>query len=181
MAPYPAPGGVLALDLGGTLGWAYGHIRQNQPLYGRLKLRVRGEDEDDRFVRLSNAAYDLFTQYRPARLLIEAALPFAALNNQASAYQQYGMRAIARCEARRAGLPRPQEYSADLVRHEVLGRARFPKGEAKKHVLRWARQSGFKLSDEEHDIADALALWEYYCARLRLGLFGTDPALLTHD
>jgi Holliday junction resolvasome RuvABC endonuclease subunit len=176
----PAPGGVLAFDLGGTVGWAYGHIRTNQPYYGSFKVRLPRELEGERYVRLSNALCGLLKLLKPSKVIIEAPLPHAALNNQAAANQQYGMRAIGMCEVARVGL-NAEHYSADLVRYEVLGRARFPKGQAKKYVLQWARQSGFRLLDDQHDIADALALWEYYCSRLRMGLHGNDPALLTQQ
>lgn len=179
MAPHPAPGGVLALDLGSTVGWAYGHIEQQRAASGRWRLRFEGEGEGDRYRRLSNETYETLERLQPSRLIVEAPLVLAASasaghQSDRSVNQQRGLRAIVWCEASRMGM-RPQEFSADLVRYELLGRSRFKKGTIKQIIVAWAKDQGYRPVD--HNEADAIALWTYWADAQRRGL-GINPAVL---
>jgi Holliday junction resolvasome RuvABC endonuclease subunit len=164
---HPAPGGVLALDLGGTIGWSYGPIEMRHPVSGHVILRVEGEIECDRFMRASNAVYELLEKHGPTTVIVEAPLNIAAMNGDRAARQQLGLVGVASAEIARYGL-RPLEFSADLVRYELLGRQRFPKGTVKDHVWAWCRANGYR--PEDHNEADSIALWAYYAGQLRRGL-----------
>ena len=139
-------------------------------------LKVTGELERDRYMRLSNAVWEALDQWRPSRLIVEAPLHIAAMHHDGAARQQLGLRAIVLCESSRAETPIPEEYSADLVRQEMLGRSHFPKGTVKRHVIQWARDNGFRPADDNE--ADAICLWSYYDRQIKRGSRGKDPAII---
>jgi Holliday junction resolvasome RuvABC endonuclease subunit len=165
---------LLALDLAGVSGWAAGAIEHRQPEFGHARLKVSGFPEEDRFVRCENLVLDLCERFKPDKVVIEAPLPLMAQTTDKVARQQYGLNAAARMGAARAGL-RCEEYSADMVRGELLGRTRFPKGEVKRLVLDWVKREGYVVN--VHDEADAIALWTFYARQMRMG-YNITPGML---
>ncbi len=178
MAPFPPPGGVLALDLGGVVGWCYGHLRGARPTFGHWVCKLEGELEGERYLRLSNVLWETFDRLKPDRLIIERALRAGAMHNDFAMNQQIGMRAIALAEAARCQLAIPHFFTTDLIRHEMLGRMRFKKGKAKEAVLAWVRREGYVVANDNE--ADAIILWRYWVDAQRRGL-GINPALLWED
>lgn len=161
----PAEGGVLALDLAGIVGWAYGHVHQRRPIFGRWPLPKVG-GEGGRYATFENELAAAMERLHPSAMVIEAPLSFQALlghSDAATVQQQYTLRGIAYMWGYRDRC-RVSEVSADLVRYEVLGQSRFPKGEVKGHVVRWCMRHGMNVPD--HNAGDAVLTWEWHRRRV---------------
>jgi hypothetical protein len=167
MAPFPAPGGVLALDLGSTTGWAYGHVDQKTPAFGHWHCKLEGDWEGERYMRLSNQVWQAFEDLKPSKVVLEAALKAGAMHNDYAMNQQVGMRASVLEQMARHNLSRPFFFSTNLIRAEMLGRSWFPKGKAKEAVKAWARREGYLVANDHQ--ADAICLWRYWVDAQRHG------------
>jgi Holliday junction resolvasome RuvABC endonuclease subunit len=160
------PGGILALDLAGIVGWAYGHLRDQAPRFGTWVLPHHG-GEGARYAAFENEMAAAMDQLRPSRVMLEAPLSFQALmgvSNFRVMAQQYTLRGIAYAEAWRASCP-IGEVSADLVRRELLGRGHFAKDTVKREVLRWCLARGWRVPD--HNAGDAAMVWQWLVTQLR--------------
>lgn len=158
-------GGLLTLDLSGTVGVAYGHKGDERPWSTSWRLS-RGSDLAPRFGGFENELVAALDLYRPRRVVMEAPLPS---NRQASTFvarQQFGLAAITELNCWRAGVD-CRETSCDAVRLAVLGRCRFAGGteEAKRTVMTWCRAQGWNPVD--HNAGDSLVLWAYSTGRVR--------------
>jgi Holliday junction resolvasome RuvABC endonuclease subunit len=171
-----APGGILALDLAGDTGWAYGHVHDRTPDCGVIRL-PRPAEYGERVAAIQNELERLCEDLQPQKVIIEAALPLAALAGHTTfdtVRQQFAFNGAAHAAAWRVYAAR-EEISADVVRTELLGRCRLTKREQdagrtmKDLVTDYCRQRGWKPPD--HNAADALMIWAWHVGRLR----GTRP------
>jgi Holliday junction resolvasome RuvABC endonuclease subunit len=156
----PPQGGVLALDLSLSTGWALGGINDADPISG--VWRLPGIDNLGRaFTALSNELEDAIALHQPRWVVAEAPLPDI---RQTSARLLLGLSAHVESSCYRMGVP-CFEVAVTTVRATVMGTGRFPKGEAKQHVLAWCARRGWTdLTDDE---ADARLVWLYACLQLR--------------
>jgi hypothetical protein len=154
----PAPGGVIALDLGGmTCGWAYGHMTDRSPIFGSWHMpKVGGEGA--RFAALENELASAMELLQPTDMILEAMLPLMAQTNMVTFRIQAGMRAMAASEAWRASCAF-SERDVWTIRHEVIGQASFPKGRTKSEVVRFCREQGWPVQDDHQ--ADACITWRW--------------------
>lgn len=156
----PGPGGVLALDLSRTTGWAYGGINDREPISGVWHLP--GLDNLGRaFCALVSELEAACSAYQPGWVIAERPL-FEKRQTSASLLQGLSYHAESTCF--RLRIPFADE-SSTTIRARVMGRGRFPTGTAKDHVIAWcARQGWTGLGDDE---ADARVTWIYGCLLLR--------------
>lgn len=159
-------GGVLALDLAGVVGWAYGHLHARVPWFGTWHLPVIG-GEGARYAAFENELAPAMQRWCPSAMIIEAPLPLMALATHSSfrvAAQQLTLRGFALSEAYRGSCPY-HEIDAATVRGEVLGQRHFAKNTVKREVLRGCYERGWRVPD--HNAGDACLTWEWY--RMRVG------------
>lgn len=159
-------GGVLSLDLAGTIGWAYGTLDDINPTCGCWVL-PRKMIEGGRFVALENMLAGAVDTLRPSEIIVEASLSLQALarsSNIRITCQQLTLRGIAHMEAYRANIPISEVTSFD-VRRDIIGVGRFKKGEAKDEVMAACRLFGWDVPD--HNAADACLTWAWRTRRIR--------------
>lgn len=157
------PGGVLALDLSSTTGWAYGQIGDRDPAFGVWHLPHSG-GEGRRYASFENELAAAMDRWAPANLILEAPLPLMAQTHARTAQQQYTLRGIAYAEGYRASAS-VSEIDALTARAEVLGRGRFSKDTVKREVVRYCRGRGLKVPD--HNAGDAVVIWTWFTDRVR--------------
>lgn len=159
-------GGVLALDLASTVGYAYGDLAERLPVaFGIWKLpKVGGEGA--RYAAFENMLSAMCERVRPSKLILEAPLPLMAQTQGRIAQQQYTLRGFAYAEGYRQSAT-VLEVSADLVRNALLGRSRFGTDKVKVEVVAYVRRLGLRVP--EHNSADAAMVWLW----LRGQLHGT--------
>lgn len=157
------PGGVLALDLSRTTGWAYGHAGNRVPAFGVWHL-PNGGLEGARYAAFENVLADAMDRLAPSCLVLEAPLPLMAQTHAKTAQQQYTLRGFACAEAWR-GSAALHEVDAFTVRAEVLGKGRFAKDQVKREVVRYCRGRGLKVPD--HNAGDAVLVWIWFTDRAR--------------
>jgi hypothetical protein len=152
-------GGILALDLGARLGWAYGLTEDEWPSVGIWKLKG---SEASRFASLEKNLILFCNISKPRTFVLEAPLVPSAMSNDYGVRAAYGYRAIVLAEVhrRRADLV---EQTVQVVRTDRLGANSFPKGAVKHEVVNYWRRRGFLIRD--HNAADAALLWEWYRCR----------------
>jgi len=162
----PMPGGVLTLDLAGIIGWAYGHIADASPIFGRWILPHIG-GEGARYAAAENEIAAAMDRFAPSYVVCEAPLSFQALlgvSNMRVMCQQYTLRGIAYAEAWRASCP-ISEISSDIVRRELLGQSHFAKDTVKREVVRFCHKRGWKVPD--HNAGDACMVWAWHRGQMR--------------
>lgn len=160
-----APGGVLALDLSSSVGWAYGSLDAVVPAFGVWLLPHTG-GEGGRFAAFENALAAAMDQMVPSRVVVEAPLSFQALlgvSNMRVMCQQYTLRGFAYAEAWRANVP-ISEVSSDIVRLAMLGQSRFAKGTVKREVVAYCRARGWRVPD--HNAGDACLVWAWFVGQV---------------
>ena len=155
------PGGIFALDLSSSVGWAYGRVDDVQPLTG-VWLLPRDKPHGARFAAYENELIDALARFQPGEVIMEAPmrLKAAATRSEAAARHQIGLAAYTEGEWwRHAGQP---TYEADVnaVRLNVLGQCRWPsRDEVKPAIVSWCRDMGWNITD--HNAGDAAVLWWY--------------------
>lgn len=158
-------GGVLALDLASTVGWAYGQIG-DRPRFGTWKLPHIG-GEGGRYAAFENELIAAMDLHKPSHLILEKPLSFAALLGSSNArvvQQQYTLRGFAFAEGYRKSCS-VSEVSSDMVRLELLGQSRFAKDTVKREVMRFCLRHGYKVPD--HNAGDAVMVWLWHQGRVR--------------
>ena len=161
------PGGILALDLASTVGWAYGPIVSEgaTPTCGAWILPNIG-GIGAKCAAFENELLDSISLFQPSHIVMEAALPAKAQSSQWSAEAAIGLSCYAQGTAYRHDID-ISKISALTVRKVILGRGTFPKGEAKDFVQAFCREQGWRFPT--HDAADALVTWLYASRRISVG------------
>jgi hypothetical protein len=158
-----APGGLLALDLSSTCGYAVGPLAARVPtLTGTWHLPHTG-GEGARYTALANELAEALMLWRPSRLVLEAPLPLPAQTTFRSAAQQFGLRAIAYSEGYRASCV-VSEIDCLTVRAEVMGQRRISKDIAKREAVLFCKRRGIGVNS--HHAADAALVWLWLRERL---------------
>lgn len=162
-----SPGGVLALDLSGTTGWAYGSPGM-APRFGCWKLPMIG-GEGCRYAAFENVLADAVATFAPGQIVLEASLSLQALASASTievARQQLTLRGLAYSEAYRASVL-ITEIDAYSVRLAMLGTGHFKKGAVKREVIAYCRTRGLNVPD--HNAGDAVLTWLWQTTRMRGG------------
>lgn len=160
-------GGILALDLSLTTGWAYGGLRANTPQIGRWFLNGGLARMGESWVDLQNRLEDLMAVQRPS--LVVYALPYVKL--QTSGRLGLGLAAHAESSCYRMKID-VREIPEGTARKGVLGRGGFAerdedkriiKGSASKNAkaasLAWCEGKGWPVRDDNE--SDACVIWEF--------------------
>ncbi len=163
--PRSAAGQVLALDLASTCGFAVGGFG-TRPRFGSVVLR--GDEVVHRMAALREWLDEQDGFAGITAVVLEAAI-IGDHRSMAAAEILTSLQATARLWAYDLQVPLLTVASA-TARKQVLGTGRFPKGEAKAHVLAWARREGFDTASL--DAADALCLWR----AVEMATLGLPPA-----
>jgi hypothetical protein len=150
------PGGILALDLSSSVGWAYGNPDDRVPLCGVWVLPTG--DLGRLLASFENELEDAIIFHRPALIMCEAPLPPTHRSNASTWRHQLGLAALAESTAYRHDI-RFREQACSTIRLSVLGTARFPNGDPKDAVLAYCRTMGWTVPD--HNAGDACVVWQY--------------------
>lgn len=164
------PSDVLGLDLGSNrTGFAYGPVGRT-PQSGVVVLRKADEHESIAYSNLLAFLAQRFSAGPPRMVVKEAPLPVAAFAREGSAQSlviTYGMHAVCEAACVRFGV---EFYNAadSTVRKHFIGVGRTGSRRATKAmVIARCQQLGYISRDEaDEDRADALATWDFACARL---------------
>lgn len=162
-----APGGILALDLSGIVGHAYGPATTARvaPLCGAWTLPKHG-GLGARMAAFENELIAAIALHDPRCIVMEAPLPPTGQASTMVAMQQFGLAAMTESAAYRASVP-VYQIASSTVRKAIMGTGRFPTGEAKQHVLAWCLNQGWPVPD--HNAADACIVWLYAARKIAAG------------
>ena len=151
-------GGILALDLATTTGWAEG-LPGERPTSGTVRLAPVGSPPEAVFGGLLAFLAPRMTAFRYRMVIWEAPLdPRHLKTNVNTARVLLGLPAVAGAVAHQTGHYGANEASVHDVRSFTLGK-RPAKGEAKRAVMDAMRARGFDPRDDNE--ADAISLWIY--------------------
>ena len=162
-------GGILALDLSSTVGWAYGLPGRGPALdFGSWALaRTSNDTMGSRFASFDNELRAALKRFRPQHLCLEAPLPPQAQTNATSCRIAYGLDAIARGNAYRFSCAvhaiDTRSARAEVVPKPPRGMFRDDKV-SKDTIIAWAKSQGRAVTNDHQ--ADALVILEYYRHRL---------------
>lgn len=157
---------VLALDLATSTGFAVGNVR-GDPVAWTLHLKAKPHDL--RFREFGLALNDVIEEHRPTHVVAEAGFVNIVKNkwgkSQAGPAEKvlFGLRGAAMTVAGIWGL-RTEELTVGEVRKHFLGVVPKKSEDQKKAVMTRCRTVGWGYDD--NNSADALALWDCYCAKL---------------
>jgi hypothetical protein len=143
---------VLALDLGTATGWCMGAF-QARPRCGAITLR--GVEPVHRQAALRDWL-DEQDQFRGITAVVVEAALIGQFSSQQAEMVTIALHSTVALWAFDLEIP-VYPIASSTVRAQMLGTARFPKGEAKKHVMAWCRGAGFTGASD--DAADAVLTW----------------------
>lgn len=149
-------GGILALDIASTTGWAEG-LPGERPVCGSIKFKGK---QHDRMAEMLIFLGNRLSAFRYRMVIFESPLDprwMGKATNFATTRLLLGLFGVAEAVAIRTGHT-PREASVSDVRLHMLG-CRPKAADAKAMVMGKARELGFP--DVGHDAADALMLWHY--------------------
>jgi hypothetical protein len=156
---------ILALDIATRMGWALGKPGE-VPRAGTVRF---GSDDASLWARYAHAltwAIDQFIHKpgeRVTRLVIEDQLNPQAFSSKEGAELLYGLPAIIAACAYHRGIYKIERHKVADVRGLFIGRRGLKTNDAKAAVMRRCRQLGWAVG-EDHNAADACALWAYDCS-----------------
>lgn len=167
----PAPGGILALDLSGIVGWSYIGLTDECGLRGGVwPLPRRSISPGAQGVALENKIIDACNTWEPSLILFEAPPPVSASMKSTTAlvlYQQYGLAQITECAAYRMETQVMQERP-QTVRVQVMGKGNgniTTKAKGAGVIQDWLREN-YGVETVDHNAADAVLL-AIHGARMR--------------
>ena len=160
-------GGILALDLSLSTGFAYGGLQSSAPLIGRWFLNGGIHAMGEAWVDLQNRLEDFIALQRPS--LIVYALPYAKL--QTTARLGLGLAAHAESSGFRMDV-KVREIPEGTARKGVLGRGGFAERDEHKRIIKgsasrnakaasmmWCEGKGWPVRDDNE--SDACVIWEF--------------------
>lgn len=160
----PGPGGVLALDLSLTTGFAYGNLGE-RPIWGHWNIGKMSSSGEALAV-LEDHCDDAIRLHRPRALVYEAPIPANRSKNGADTIELLlQLCGIAKLISVRHGIPYYHQ-NVTQARSKVLGKS--PRGkseEVKPVIIEWAKGRGWDVRGQD-DEADALLLLQ--CAVVTL-------------
>jgi|SRR6267142_2534289 len=166
--PPPAPKPFIAcFDSATAVGVCDGTVGAAKPRMITWDLREGGESRPARLLHLSRHLGAYYRENRVDFAFVEAPLPIAVMMDIGASDETVqmlrGVVAIIETVSARANVPiawwRVQE-----ARKAVTGRSTFPRGTAKREVMKHLRMLGHEPEDDNQ--ADALVGWLYQSALL---------------
>lgn len=146
------PHNVLALDLAGVTGWAYG-LPDDTPTAGAAAISA--EDDGRSYKALAALIRSLLKEAPITAVAIEAPIHMVGRTTFKTGMRLQGYNAIAKLVAAEARLP-VVDAPVNSVRVAFIGKA--PKKDvAKELILAECRRCGVAVKD--HNAADAVAIW----------------------
>jgi hypothetical protein len=159
---------ILALDLAKRTGWARGILNTEELLeFGSVTFGKENASNYARFAHALRWAVDIFKNDPPDVLVIEAPIQVQAFSVQQGAKILFGLPAVITAVAHECGVYAIHEHDVRDIRNLFIGHRRLKTQQAKEATMRRCKQLGWKV--EDHNAADACALWAYECARVRPG------------
>jgi Holliday junction resolvasome RuvABC endonuclease subunit len=157
---------ITALDLATKTGVCHGPAGSPRPLLETWSLAAASE-RPNRLVLLDEMLERHIADFKPAAIYYEAPLPIAVLIQIGARDQTIQMLrslvAVAEQACARNGV-KVGSWQVQAARHAVMGRGRFKRGEAKKHVMAFCRMLNYMPANDNE--ADALVGWLYQSALL---------------
>jgi hypothetical protein len=158
---------ILALDLAKRTGWARGRLDSEAPTFGSISFGKDGASNYARFAHALRWAVDIFKNDPPDVLVIEAPISVQAFSMQQGAKILFGLPAVITGVAYECGVFTIHEYDVRDIRGMFTGHRSLKTDIAKAATVRRCKQLGWNV--EDHNAADACALWMYQCARVHPG------------
>lgn len=153
-------GGILALDIATTTGWAEG-LPGDRPVSGSIRLAQPGSSHGAIYGAMLAFLGARLSAFRYRAVVFEAPLDprwKGAMTNTNTARVLLGLPAVAEAVAHQTGHYNVREVTSREVRKHMLGIT--PKAAvAKPLVVAKARELGFAPKDDNE--ADALLIWHY--------------------
>lgn len=152
-------GGILALDIATTTGWAEG-LPGERPTSGSLRLAPPGSPHAAVYGAMMAFLGARLTAFHYRLVIFEAPLDprwKGAMTNTNTARLLLGLPAVVEAVAYQTGHAINEATSGDVRKH-MLG-CRPKAADAKPLVIAKARELGFSPRDDNE--ADALMLWHY--------------------
>jgi hypothetical protein len=154
-------GSVLALDLATVFGWSAG-VPGEKPTYSHDRFAPEGAGSE----YVLHGAMVWFRLNFPghARIVYEAPVPPFMMRGHTTRHVTaiaYGLAGVCEAVAVECGVKVLQADVAD-VRQFLIGARNMPSAKAKAAVTFRLEAMGF--APKQHDEADALALWLYFCS-----------------
>lgn len=153
-------GGILALDIASTTGWAEG-LPGERPISGSVRLAPPGSPHAAVFGAMLAFVGARLSAFRYRLVVFEAPLDprwKGAMTNTNTARLLLGLPAVFEAVAYQTGHYSISEATSGDVRKHMLG-CRPKAADAKPLVIAKARQMGFDPKDDNE--ADALLLWHF--------------------
>ena len=165
---------IIALDIATRTGWALGRPSQ-APRSGSQRFGQFHSDPHEIF----GAALKWFSEFlqqqepRPDTLIVEQMLPPLAMKGQTSRAVRdrlAGLHGVMLGVAQLRGVGEIAQASVGDVRSHFIGDRMCRREQAKREVMLQCETQGWPAQD--HNAADACALWSYACTLIRpeLGL-----------
>jgi hypothetical protein len=161
---------ILALDIATTMGWAIGEPG-GDPLSGSIRFGGDGASLWARYHHAFKWAIDRFCPGnggpRISRLTIEDQLNPQAFSSKEGAELLFGLPAVVGMVAYECGIYDIHRRKVADVRGLFIGKRGLKTDAAKAAVTRRCNKLGWWPQD--HNAADALALWTYECSLVEPG------------
>lgn len=156
-------GGILALDLATTTGWAYGRVpldaARAKPLSG--VIAIRGALTLGGFLsRFEDALLAKLVEFNPHGLIIEAPILPKACNRETS-IKLMSLAGIAEMTAYNSGIRWREQAQPSSVKKHWTGRGNADKAA----MMAEATRRGMTFVDDNE--CDAIAIWDFGCAMYR--------------
>lgn len=157
---------IACFDLATTTGCCDGPVG-GQPRHWDWDLRDGGEGRPQRLLCLWNFLGNYLTQTRVDRLYYEAPMPLAVMMqigaDESTIQLLRSLVGLVELAAAAHQIP-VESWSVQAARKAVTGYATFPKGTAKREVMKYVRTLGHE--PESDNEADAIIGWHYESALL---------------
>jgi hypothetical protein len=158
---------LLALDIATRCGWARGPVGDPHPQSGSVRFGTDGASNNAVFAHcLAWISETLKDEPRPDIVVVEAMLPPTAKVGKTTRETRdrlAGLHGIVRAVSFLRGIYDVREASVSQVRHHFIG-GNFKSETAERETRERCRRLGW--NPEDHNAADALALWAFEASTL---------------
>lgn len=157
---------ISALDLATKTGVCHGPAGSPRPLLETWSLSAASE-RPNKLVLLDSMLDRHIFDYKPDMIFYEAPLPMAVMMqigaSDSTIQLLRSLVAVVEQACARHGV-KVGSWQVQAARHGVMGRGRFKRGEAKKHVMAFCRMLNYMPANDNE--SDALIGWLYESAML---------------
>lgn len=164
---------ILAFDLATATGVAFGQPGQVPTCFSE-RLGGAGADQAIRFAQALHMTQRLIKGYAPDVIALEAPLAAGGGGAQSRAELAMGIRGCVIGMARHLRVPTVQ-FAVPTIRKHFVGHGRLKRTEAKRATIKRCSQLGWSVANDNE--ADAAALWDLTCAKLRASATETPGGL----